>query len=1126
MATLYWFGGAGSTNSSANWSTVAPCAFTGTMTGTNTLTVAGLTGTALAVGKTVKTCDQSYTGIITGGVAPNWTMDTVGTFSSVPCGGGTAYNNTPTTTDNVIFDANAGNTTVSSNFISLSTFSANNVTTTTPTTTLWAPTTGAAFDAYGSVSIGANFTLAAGAGGFGVYMNGGTAGTSLTISKSGVCDFILYNASTTFTQAACFVNYSSTSSIRIPNGATVTITGAMSTAVFDNSGACTTGAGLTHNISDIFSHASFATSLNISGSNIIVGNSWSINASPITTNASTTITLGSATPGGASTFTGGANSYLGIVNIIGTSAQVLDSGNTFNSFTRTGAADTQSTLYFIGDQTVTGPFTLQGNSATLNRLFVSAQVLGSTSTTTLNSATLSKTLKWVDLQDITITNTGTALTPTLVGDCGGNTVPAGTFPAAITCYAKTAGSAKNYSDNTLWFDSGGAASRVPLAQDSVVFNSASGSGAITIDCRVLGKNVAIDSAYTGSFTSTYATPMFLYGNFTGTGISTFTPSPIAFAGRSNITLPTSLSLPWIIILCYGATVTLGGNYTAGVLDIVSSTLNTSTYDLTVGTLREETNWSTGTPGFADNFYGSLTATSGTITIIVDGVAILNSFTPGTSNFVLQGQTVNSAIDPMLTVSNFLGLSFYKLTFAATDAATSKFIITLNSSVSFNSWENTSTVPITISLPTANSPYITDFNMQGTATSSVFMGYDLFRPGSASSTGQTFTATQVPIYITNPVTTAYVLYKSINFAGAGTVTATTVANMGNNTGAVSFTSSIRGYALTGTVGSNTTGSFVVPGNIRGSNAFIVLGGGGGSARRNSAAGSGGGGAGSFGVVYNLPITGGQTIYYQVGGGGTGGTTSTGQTGGNGGTSWVNITTNAAPTVNTDGALAYGGGGSIINSTAGGIGANAPIAMFGSTGPAGGAATGRSAGSGAAPASLKYGQGSGGTAGVSTVSYTGGSGGAGQAGAGFTVNGSGGGTGGNNLNGARVLGPSLGNPGNTGTVGGGGSGGGGGSVATAGGAGGASSQNEEFTYINLDGSYTSGSIGPSGGAGAGGYNTTGVGGAGGSPSYGGGAGGSGGGSVTANNGNGGNGGVGLVIFLYEYSAGNNGQAIFIG
>jgi hypothetical protein len=136
---------------------------------------------------------------------------------------------------------------------------------------------------------------------------------------------------------------------------------------------------------------------------------------------------------------------------------------------------------------------------------------------------------------------------------------------------------------------------------------------------------------------------------------------------------------------------------------------------------------------------------------------------------------------------------------------------------------------------------------------------------------------------------------------------------------------------------TTGSFARTAPSAGTVTIKCQAGGGGGNWWNAA-----GGGGASAISIEIAVTSGQTIYGNVGAGGAGGA---GDTGSDGGDSWVNVSTNSAPSSASDGACAAGGtgasmytagvGGTVASSVGtykwpGGDGGNDPNACPGGSG----------------------------------------------------------------------------------------------------------------------------------------------------------------------------------------------------
>lgn len=301
------------------------------------------------------------------------------------------------------------------------------------------------------------------------------------------------------------------------------------------------------------------------------------------------------------------------------------------------------------------------------------------------------------------------------------------------------------------------------------------------------------------------------------------------------------------------------------------------------------------------------------------------------------------------------------------------------------------------------------------------------------------------------------------------------------------------------------------------SVVCIGGGGGGARPSAGTSNrGGGGGGGGGVsISTLSLAGVTTAYMSIGAAGAGATANN-TAGSAGGQTWFNKSTNAAPTLTSDGALANGGSGgspgtgSVGAGGAGGstTGAVGDFKYSGGNGAASGNAAQTGGGGGGSAAKLTSNGFAGGSSGALTTAAGGGGGGISGAGA-VSTSTSDTTTGG--------IGP-FNQPGGDNTAGFNGSGGGGGFYSTfinrAGYRGG------DGLEITVE---SGGSAGFGGGGGGGsGYNgTTGTsGGAGGL--YGGGGG--GGGQADSTSGNGGSGAQGAIIITY-YAFGASSNFFFL-
>lgn len=239
--------------------------------------------------------------------------------------------------------------------------------------------------------------------------------------------------------------------------------------------------------------------------------------------ASSTIT----STGADVAFNGGASRVYGTLNLTGSgNATIGSTGVSFTNLNRTGTAVKTDTFTVNGAKTVTGTWTLAGNSAT-NRLLVQSNTVGTPVVITNTGAT--HTWSNVDFMDIDLV---TAFDASAItggsGDCGGNSDITFTTPAAQTWSGTSGG---NWSTNA-W------TSRVPLPQDDVNVASAfSASQTVTADMPRLGKSVSWVGA-TGTPTWSFAsTPNSVFGSITLiAGMVVSGTQALALRGRGSFTL--------------------------------------------------------------------------------------------------------------------------------------------------------------------------------------------------------------------------------------------------------------------------------------------------------------------------------------------------------------------------------------------------------------------------------------------------------------------------------------------------------------------------------------------------------------------------------------------------------------
>ena len=340
----------------------------------------------------------------------------------------------------------------------------------------------------------------------------------------------------------------------------------------------------------------------------------------LTSNAGLTFTCGTSAITASSanvTFYGGDQTYYNVSNG-GTVGFTITGSNTYNNLSLTNLSGSPVSFTIPNNQTINGTLTVTGSSAT-SRVFFASSNYG----TQITVAATSPTVAWADFRDI---NASTAWSIAGVtggsGDYGGNTGI--TFSSPIPCYAKT-GANHNFTDAIWYTTSGGStAARVPLPQDTAVFDLNSiTAGSVTITqnmARCPGINA---SGVTNSPTFNFSTPCGCTGNITfdsgsligsGTGGitlnnrsgQTFTTGGLTYKSAITINnLGATASISGALILSGAGFTQATGNTT------FSSTLNCTALSVTAGTM---------TIGGNVTLSGALAVNGGTLTGTSYGVS--------------------------------------------------------------------------------------------------------------------------------------------------------------------------------------------------------------------------------------------------------------------------------------------------------------------------------------------------------------------------------------------------------------------------------------------------------------------------------------------------------------------------
>ena len=438
----------------------------------------------------------------------------------------------------------------------------------------------------------------------------------------------------------------------------------------------------------------------------LAGVAWSCaTVTNLTVTANTaTVTL----TGGDSTFSSGGQNWNGMSVVMsgsGVARWSVATGCIVQNLTRTGTAVKTDAFRINAASTsftVAGTFTATGNSAT-NRLLVYFETLGTARTITAAAVSLTN----VDFRDITAAGAAIPWTGTSLGDALGNTNI--TFDAPTTRYGVGTGTV-SWSSTAMWSASSGGASgaSVPLCQDTVILNASSTSGTISCDMP----RYCADLIMTG-FVGTLATGTGdIYGSVTlASGMTFSSGSRVTLRGRSSQTL-TSAGKAWnspITIDCATGTYTLvdaiAVNNASGIgmIALTSGTFTDSGFSVTL----TYTGVTTGS---------DFTQTGGTLN--ATGTWTLNTGATGTTPWTVTSGTVNAST-AALTTSNATATD---RTFAGggkvygtlTDQNTSTGKLTITGANTFTTINKTATVACTLTLPSATTTTVTNFNVNGIA----------------------------------------------------------------------------------------------------------------------------------------------------------------------------------------------------------------------------------------------------------------------------------------------------------------------------------------------------------------------------------------------------------------------------
>jgi hypothetical protein len=492
-----------------------------------------------------------------------------------------------------------------------------------------------------------------------------------------------------------------------------------------------------------------ASTITISGT----GTSWNFATTTgmtISSNTATVILSGAT----ATASIGGSQNWNGTsVQMTGSGAATFTAtGSTFANLTRTGTAVKTDSILLGGNVTISGIWTLTGNSI-LNRILVGSTVNGTTRTITVNTTVSASN---ADFQDITGAGTASWNLSAATGgsgDCQGNSGITFTTAASQTWSGTAAG---NWSTNA-W------TSRVPLPQDNVAISSAfSGTPAVTVDMPRMGKNIDW-SGSSGTPSMAISVTAALYGSLTLLGTMTWTGgSALSLNARSASTV-TSNSVP-IGIISVGSAPACNYTFT----DV--SNFNGTT-QLVAGTITFSNNVNVATSVALTNSGLARTINLGSSVWrfnVVGAVTVWN--VQATSGITLNAGTSSMIIaSANASIRTFAGgnLTYYNLTYTVTSAGS----LVISGSNTFNSI-------------TANGGRTITFTSGTTTTFSSAAGWAINGSStSAAIVNSSIAGTQATVSCASGTITAdFLNLRDSNATGGATWYAgSNTTNTSNNTG---------------------------------------------------------------------------------------------------------------------------------------------------------------------------------------------------------------------------------------------------------------------------------------------------------------------------------------------------------
>lgn len=266
----------------------------------------------------------------------------------------------------------------------------------------------------------------------------------------------------------------------------------------------------------------------------------------------------------------------------------------FNNLDITMLSVVNSTVVTLNNNiVVAGTLSLAGFDSDRRRLFLRSTVAGTPRTITVGTL---GTVSDVDCRDIVAAGASSPWDLSAIsggsGDCGGNTDITFSTPDDFYWF----GASSNWYTLSRWYmgtgGSGGSASRLPLPQDTAIFDSNAHGSSISVSMDQT-RYPAINATYSG-LTLTNSSITELYGDVTIDAAVTLSISSASttdiFARQGTRYIDTNNKIwntPVAIHAYGGGTVVLNSSFTSGTartFSITSGTFDANDYDVTIGSI--------------------------------------------------------------------------------------------------------------------------------------------------------------------------------------------------------------------------------------------------------------------------------------------------------------------------------------------------------------------------------------------------------------------------------------------------------------------------------------------------------------------------------------------------------------